>query len=141
MSFCLIRHISVGEFLRLVYENMLYGGICMEKSQLSEEYIEYVRTRITQLRLARGISEYQLSFELGHSRGYINNISSGKSVPSLSEFFYICDYFDIDPSSFFDSNASNPELLSKTIGELRSLEEDDLLLLLTLIKRIKKDRH
>ena len=54
---------------------------------------EFVRNRITQLRINKGISEYQLSYDLGHSRGYINNISSG---------------------------------------------DDDLLLILTLIKRIKK---
>ena len=50
---------------------------------------EFVRNRITQLRINKGISEYQLSYDLGHSRGYINNISSGKSMPSMNEFF--CD--------------------------------------------------
>ena len=38
---------------------------------------DYVRSRITQLRINKGISEYQLSYDLGHSRGYINNITSG----------------------------------------------------------------
>ena len=50
----------------------------------------YVRSRITQLRIYKGISEYQLSYDFGHSRGYINNITSGKSLPSMSEFFSIC---------------------------------------------------
>ena len=85
---------------------------------------EFVRNRITQLRINKGISEYQLSYDLGHSRGYINNISSGKSMPSMNEFF--------------DTNHSNPELLSKAITEIQSLNDDDLLLILTLIKRIKK---
>jgi transcriptional regulator with XRE-family HTH domain len=99
---------------------------------------EFVRNRITQLRLNKGLSEYQLSYELGHSRGYINNISSGKSLPSMSEFFSICDYFQIKPEEFFDTKHSNPELLSKAIEELRSLDDEDLLLILTLIKRMKK---
>jgi transcriptional regulator with XRE-family HTH domain len=99
---------------------------------------EFVRNRITQLRLNKGLSEYQLSYELGHSRGYINNISSGKSLPSMSEFFSICDYFQITPEEFFDTKHSNPELLSKAIEELRYLNDEDLLLILTLIKRIKK---
>lgn len=47
----------------------------------------FVRERITQLRMAKGISEYQMSYDLGHSRGYINNITSGKSLPSLTELF------------------------------------------------------
>ena len=35
-----------------------------------------VRERITKLRMQKGVSEYQMSYDLGHSRGYINNISS-----------------------------------------------------------------
>ena len=51
---------------------------------------EFVRERITQLRMQKGVSEYKMSYDLGHSRGYINNISSGKSLPSMTEFFAIC---------------------------------------------------
>ena len=98
---------------------------------------EYVRERITQLRISKGISEYQLSYDLGHSRGYINNISSGKSLPSMSEFFAICDYFNT-PSEFFDSKQTNPALISKAISEMKSLTEDDMLLILTFINRLKK---
>ena len=99
---------------------------------------EFVRNRITQLRINKGLSEYQLSYDLGHSRGYINNITSGKSLPSMSEFFSICDYFNITPIEFFDTKHSNPELLAKAIEEIHSLDDDDMLLILTLIKRIKK---
>lgn len=49
---------------------------------------EFVRNRITQLRLNKDVSEYQMSYDLGHSRGYIYNISSGKSLPSMTEFFF-----------------------------------------------------
>jgi len=99
---------------------------------------EFVRTRITQLRINKGLSEYQLSYDLGHSRGYINNITSGKSLPSMTEFFSICDYFNITPIEFFDAKHSNPELLSKAIEEIKSLDDEDMLLILTLINRIKK---
>lgn len=99
---------------------------------------QFVRDRITQLRLQKDISEYQLSYDLGHSRGYINNISSGKSLPSLSEFFAICDYFEITPQDFFDTAHDNPVLTAKIIEEIKELTDDDLLLLLTIIKRFKK---
>ena len=79
-----------------------------------------------------------MSYDLGHSRGYINNISSGKSLPSMSEFFAICEYFNITPIEFFDTTHTNPELLSKAIDEIQTLNDDDMLLMLTLIKRIKK---
>ena len=51
----------------------------------------FVRNRITALRMQKEVSEYQMSYDLGHSRGYINNISSGKSLPSLAELFAICE--------------------------------------------------
>ena len=59
---------------------------------------QFVRDRITQLRLKKGVSEYQMSYDLGHSRSYVYNISSGKSLPPMAEFLQICNYFDITPS-------------------------------------------
>ena len=53
---------------------------------------EFVRERITGLRLRKGVSEYQMSYDLGHSRGYVYNISSGKALPPVKELFAICDY-------------------------------------------------
>ena len=91
---------------------------------------DFVRNRITQLRLNKGLSEYQLSYSLGHSRGYIYNISSGKSLPSMSEFFAICDFFNITPAEFF----------SKALDSMQELNDDDMLLILTLINRLKKNQ-
>ena len=45
----------------------------------------FVRERISELRMRKGVSEYQMSYDLGHSRGYVNNITSGKTLPSMSE--------------------------------------------------------
>lgn len=98
--------------------------------------IEFVRERITQLRLQKGVSEYKMSYDLGHSRGYINNISSGKTLPSMTEFFAICDYFGISPVEFFDIKASNPKLSQSVLSALEQLDEDDLELTLTNIKRL-----
>ena len=42
---------------------------------------DFIRARITQLRMKKGVSEYQMSYDLGHSRGYVYNISSGKALP------------------------------------------------------------
>ena len=99
---------------------------------------QFVRDRITQLRLAKGVSEYQMSYDLGHSRGYVYNISSGKSLPSMAEFFSICDYFEISPSEFFDRELNNPVLISMVVEELKVLTDDDILLLLTLINRLNR---
>ena len=45
---------------------------------------QFVRDRITQLRLKKGVSEYQMSYDLGHSRSYVYNISSGETVPPMA---------------------------------------------------------
>ena len=97
---------------------------------------EFVRNRITQLRLQKGVSEYQMSYDLGHSRGYVYNISSGKSLPPLSELFAICDYFDISPVEFFDESVSNPELVKKAVEGMKQLDDGDQLMILNIINRL-----
>lgn len=98
----------------------------------------FVRERITQLRLQKGVSEYQMSYDLGHSRGYIYNISSGKALPPLKEFFAICDYLEITPQQFFDDADQNPELVQKALAGMKQLDEDDMLMLLGIINRLLK---
>ena len=99
-------------------------------------YEAFVRDRITTLRLKKGVSEYKMSYDLGHSRGYINNISSGKALPSMSEFFAICEYFDITPIEFFNKNLKDPQLYSRAARSLEKLNEEDLELTLTNINRL-----
>lgn len=97
---------------------------------------QFVRDRITQLRLQKGISEYQMSYALGHSRGYINNISSGKSLPSMNEFFVICEYFGITPIEFFDEHNEYPEANKRMIQGMDHLSEDDFKMILQFIQRL-----
>lgn len=99
----------------------------------------FVRDRITQLRLKKGVSEYQMSYDLGHSRSYVYNISSGKSLPPMAEFLQICNYFDITPSQFFDESEENPALLQTAIEELRKLNDDDLMLIIGNIRRLTRE--
>ena len=97
---------------------------------------DFVRERITALRLKKGVSEYLMSYDLGHSRGYVYNISSGKALPPLKEFFAICDYFGLTPAQFFDEGTQNPELIQKAVSGMKQLSEADLLMLLGLINRL-----
>jgi DNA-binding XRE family transcriptional regulator len=98
---------------------------------------DFIRKRITQLRIKKGVSEYQMSYDLGHSRGYVYNISSGKALPPMKEFLSICDYFEITPQQFFDESTSTPELIQKAIDGMRQLNESDLIMLLGIINRLK----
>lgn len=91
----------------------------------------FVRERITALRMQKGVSEYQMSYDLGHSRGYINNISSGKSLPSLAELFAICDYLNITPQEFFNTDATAPQKSKELLHEIERLtpEQTDHIML------------
>ena len=100
---------------------------------------QFVRDRITQLRLRKGVSEYKMSYDLGHSRGYVHNISSGKATPPMKEFFAICEYFELTPQQFFDEGTQNPELIQKAINGMKQLSEDDMLMLLGFINRLLKE--
>ena len=97
---------------------------------------KFIRERITQLRLKKGVSEYQMSYDLGHSRGYVYNISSGKALPPMKEFLAICDYFEITPQQFFDDSVNRPELIQKAVRGMEKLSESDMLMLLSLINRM-----
>lgn len=101
-------------------------------------YEKFFRERITQLRMQKGVSEYKMSYDLGHSRGYVYNISSGKALPPMKEFFSICEYFGVTPQQFFDDGAQNPELIQKALDDMKQLDENDLLMLLGFIHRLRK---
>lgn len=101
------------------------------------DYAAYIRTRITELRMQKNISEYQMSLELGQNKNYIQGISSGKALPSMAQFFNICDYFGITPMQFFDAESLHPQLVHKAMEEMRGLDDTDLLLLISLIGRLR----
>lgn len=99
-------------------------------------YQEFIRNRITELRLKRGLSERELSLFLGKNPGYINNITSGKSLPTMDSFLDICDFFDITPLQFFQTNLDDYVLSEEIINELKKLSNNDLNKVLTIIKSI-----
>ncbi len=99
---------------------------------------DFVRNRITELRLKKGVSEYKMSYDLGHSRSYVYNISSGKSLPPMAEFLEICNFFGITPMQFFDETIENPALLQSAIDELKKLDDDDMMLIISNIRRLAK---
>ena len=51
--------------------------------------LDFIRQRITELRLKKGVSEYKMSLDLGHSRSYIQHIVCGRSLPSIQELLYM----------------------------------------------------
>lgn len=95
--------------------------------------------RLAQLREKKGVSARDMSLSIGQNPGYINNIESGKSMPSLSGIFYICDYLGITPSEFFDIDSKNPTRLNDIANDLKRLNDNQLNTIAALIKDIIKD--
>ena len=97
---------------------------------------DYVRKKISSLLTANGVSEYKLSLHLGHSKGYVQGITSGRANPPLSEISNICDYFGITLKDFFDEEAENPALVNQILDIIRNMDEEDLTAILGIVKRI-----
>lgn len=90
------------------------------------EYTDFVRSRITQLRLEKNVAEHKMSLELGKSGSYIRGITNGGSLPSLKELFNIIDYFGMTPSEFFAPLENKDSSYAKLCERLRGLNEADL---------------
>lgn len=99
---------------------------------------EDISEKITKLRLERNMSEYELSLELGQSKSYIQNISSGRSSPSLRGFLNICEFFEVEPSEFLEEPIPRP-LERELRREMRELTDEDLEHLLYIARKMKAD--
>lgn len=90
--------------------------------------------RLAQLRNKAGVSARDMSLSMGQNPGYINNIESGKSMPSLTGIFYICEYLNITPSEFFDLDSENPNRLRSLIDDLKKLNDRQLENIASIVK-------
>ena len=99
-------------------------------------YDELFPARLATLRTNKGISARDMSLSLGQNAGYINNIETGKAFPSMTVFFYICEYLDIDPKDFFDFSAENPAELQAINDKLKLLNSRQLELISALIDEL-----
>ncbi len=82
--------------------------------------------RLSKLRIQKGVSARDMSLSIGQNAGYINNIETGKALPSMSGFFFICEYLGISPKEFFDTGSEQPQELRCLINNLKHLDEHQL---------------
>lgn len=90
------------------------------------QYDEFIRNRITELRMQKDVSEHRMSLDLDKSGSYIRGITSGAALPSLKELFNIITYFNMTPTEFFSPMENSETLYHKLCEQLRTLNEDDL---------------
>ncbi|MBQ3063786.1 MAG: helix-turn-helix transcriptional regulator [Clostridia bacterium] len=101
-------------------------------------YAEEFSVRLARLRNKKGVSARDMSLSIGQNPGYINNIESGKALPSMQAFFFICDYLGITPAEFFDIDSATPEKLSALLSDLKRLDENQLDSIQVLVKGLVK---
>ena len=98
--------------------------------------LQFIRERISQQKKKKDVSEYKMSTDLGHSKSYMQSISSGRAAPSLSEFLYICEYLGVTPKEFFDVDIAEPQLVQKLYNLTRNMSEADLNVLINTAERL-----
>ena len=98
----------------------------------------FIRDRITELRMQKNVSEYKMSLDMGHSTSYIRSITSGKALPSMGEFLYMCEYFGITPAEFFDENIPAPLQLNELIESAQTLTREDIDVLKAMADRLNE---
>lgn len=94
--------------------------------------------RLVKLRVNKGVSARDMSLSIGQSPSYINNIENGVNLPSMTVFFYICEYFGITPQEFFDEQSSNPKMEKELLDAVKGLSNEQLEHLIAIAKELKR---
>ena len=58
----------------------------------------------------------------------------------MAEFLEICEYLGITPSEFFNDSSENPILVQSAVEEIKKLNDDDLMLVISNVRRLNKDK-
>lgn len=103
-------------------------------------YEEKFGSRLSQLRMKRGVSARDMSLSMGQNPGYINNIETGKSLPSLTGFFYICDYLEISPMDFFNFESSYPKETDALYRSLNQLTDSQFHIVSDLVNEFNRNK-
>ena len=103
-------------------------------------YEDKFAIRLSSLRAQKGVSARDMSLSIGQNPGYINNIETGKSLPSMASFFYICDYLNITPQEFFDMESDNPEELRILISYLKKLDCEQFKNIYGIVKSLSQNK-
>lgn len=94
--------------------------------------------RLAQLRLQKGVSARDMSLSIGQNAGYINNIENGKALPSMSNFFFICDFLGVKPCDFFSEDARYPNETNEILKLLNQLNDPQLCAVKMIITELAK---
>ena len=94
--------------------------------------------RLSALRQEKGASARDMSLSLGQNAGYINNIENGHNLPSMTVFFYICEYLGITPKEFFDYDNESPDTARQLLEALTKIDKETLVHLTAIVMALSK---
>ena len=90
----------------------------------------------------KGVSARDMSLSIGQNPGYIRTIENGSSFPTMSAFFYICEYLNVTPQEFFNFDEEPSNGINSLFDQLRQLDKEQIRTLTAFIKTIvKKSLH
>ena len=100
------------------------------------DYIEWFYSRLSDLRTQKGVSAREMSLALGQTASYINKIENKRTLPSFTGFLYICEYLELTPSEFFNTEAPAPRKTREVLAELEKLTPEQSEHVLQIIRDI-----
>lgn len=103
-----------------------------------DDVLAFIQNRIRKLREEKGVSARDMSLSLGQNHSYINTVENGKATPSYDSLNYICQYFEISLSDFFDTSNPNPAMVKELLDETKNLERESLQLLIDMAKKLRQ---
>lgn len=102
------------------------------------DYTQWFSERLAKLRMEKGVSARDMSLSLGQSESYINKIENRRTMPSMTGFFYICEYLGIEPKEFFDTQIVSPTKAAEIMQGIGKLSPDKADHILQVIKDLSE---
>lgn len=95
--------------------------------------------RLYKLRVQKNVSAREMSLDIGQNDSYINRIENSRTLPSMQAFFYICEYLNISPEDFFNTDNQYPAKINEILNELYKLNNEQLDVVLTVSKGLSRN--
>ena len=108
---------------------------------MHDDFQEFFFQRLGKLRTQKGISAMKMSKLVGQEGSYIGKVENKAFLPSMSTFFYICEYLGISPKEFFESESGFPATLNCLFEDMKAFDEDELKCIEGVVNIIKRGKR
>lgn len=90
----------------------------------NEEMLEYVANSIRRIRLAKRLSQLELSASANMSQSFIANLETGKKEPSAMTLIRLANALEVSPREFF------PDIYEISVANVKSEIKKEIIELL-----------